>query len=28
VRKMAQEILRDYDRQRAKGNHGATIQAG
>jgi hypothetical protein len=25
---MTQEVLRDYDRQRAKGNHGVTIQAG
>jgi len=28
VRRMTQEVLRDYDRQRAKGNHGVTIQAG
>jgi dTMP kinase len=26
VRRMVQEILRDYDRHRAKGNHGSSIQ--
>ncbi|MGH7932618.1 MAG: dTMP kinase [Candidatus Binataceae bacterium] len=27
LRKMVQEVLRDYDRERAKGNHGSSIQA-
>jgi dTMP kinase len=27
VRKMVQEVLRDYDRQRARGNHGLAFQA-
>jgi dTMP kinase len=27
VRKMVQEILVDYDRERAQGHHGAAIQA-
>jgi dTMP kinase len=28
VRRMVQEVLFDYDRQRAQGNHGLTSQAG
>jgi hypothetical protein len=27
VRKMVQEVLLDYDRQRAQGNHGLAFQA-
>ncbi|MGH8011876.1 MAG: hypothetical protein ACREQ4_05190, partial [Candidatus Binataceae bacterium] len=27
VRRMVQEVLRDYDRQRGKGNHGGSLQA-
>lgn len=26
VRRMVQDVLRDYDRERAKGNHGITLQ--
>jgi hypothetical protein len=27
VRRMTQEVLRDYDQQRAKGNHVASTQS-
>jgi hypothetical protein len=26
VRRMVQDVLRDYDRERAKGNHALTFQ--